>query len=184
MTRPPAIPGRRAWENRAVEKIDEHWSCDVCHEEAVTVAWRTEEAPDLEPVDVRARCPICGNVKELSFRPGTDPNTEETYTLWEWMRRGETEQASRHSVDLEPDVPAPPEGASPDVGLTEDELLSFEVKASQCQPPHVASTWTLVPPVNEWYAADVPRLVEEVRRLNPRLVKGGAPPVPGPRGGG
>jgi hypothetical protein len=45
------------------------------------------------------------------------------------------------------------------------------VKASQCRPPHVASTWTLVPPVNEWYAADVPRLVEEVRRLRDKVSK-------------
>jgi hypothetical protein len=154
-----------------MEKIDEHWSCDACHEEAVTVAWRTEEAPDLEPVDVRARCPVCGNVQELSFRPGTDANTEETYTLGEWMRRGETERASRHSVDLEPDPVSAVEAGRAAAGLTEDELASFEVKAGQCRPPHVASTWTLVPPVNEWYAADVPRLVEEVRRLNPKLAK-------------
>jgi hypothetical protein len=154
-----------------VEKINEHWSCNGCHEEAVTVAWRTEEAPDLEPVDVRAKCPVCGNVKELSFRPGTDANTEETYTLGEWMRRGETEQATRHAVDLEAGAETAVETAAPpaDVGLTEDDLASYEVKASQCRPPHVASTWTLVPPVNEWYAADVPRLIEEVRRLNPRF---------------
>jgi hypothetical protein len=155
-----------------VEKIDEHWSCDSCHEEAVTVAWRTEEAPDLEPVDVRARCPVCGNVQELSFRPGTDANTEETYTLTEWMKRGQTERATRHSVDLEP---APPPSAETtrrlEAGLTEDDLESYEVKANQCQPPHVASTWTLVPPVKEWYAADVPRLVEEIRRLNPKVGK-------------
>jgi len=149
-----------------MEKIDEHWSCDVCHEEAVTVAWRTQEAPELEPVDVRAKCPVCGNVQELSFRPGTDANTEETYTLSEWTRRGETERATRHSVDLEPESPPPPFPApAPDAALTEDELLSYEVKASLCRPPHVAASWTLVPPVNEWYAADVPRLVEEVRRL-------------------
>jgi hypothetical protein len=84
------------------------------------------------------------------------------------MKRGETEQASRHSVDLEPE-PVPAALAAPgDAGLTPDDLESFEVKASQCRPPHVASTWTLVPPVNEWYAADVPRLVEEVRRLRRR----------------
>jgi len=154
-----------------MEKVDERWTCDGCHEESVTVAWRTEEAPDLEPVDVRAKCPICGHVKELSFRPGTDANTEETYTLVEWMRRGETERATRHSVDLASEH-APPAGtAAADAALTEDDLQSFEVKASQCRPPHVASTWALVPPVNEWYAADVPRLVEEVRRLNPNLVK-------------
>jgi hypothetical protein len=155
-----------------VEKLNEHWSCDVCHEEAVTVAWRTEEAPELEPVDVRAKCPVCGNVQELSFRPGTDPNTEETYTLSEWTRRGETERATRHSVDLEPDPEPSAAGApTPDLALTEDDLASYEVKASQCRPPHVASTWTLVPPVNEWYAADIPRLVEEIRRLSPRLGK-------------
>lgn len=165
-----------------MEKLEERWNCDGCHEDCVTVAWRVDEAPDLEPVDVRAKCPICGNVKELSFFPGTDPNTEETYTLEEWTRRGGTERASRHSVDLEP--PAPAEAAGPpEVGLTEDDLSSYEVKASQCQPPHVASTWTLVPPVNEWYAADVPRLVEEIRRLNPRLGKFG-PPIPGAEGGG
>lgn len=152
-----------------MEKLDERWTCDNCHEEAVSVAWRTEEAPDLEPVDVRARCPVCGHVKELSFKPGTDPNTEETYTLAEWMKRGETEQASRHSVDLtEPGETALTAAAAADAGLTAEDLESFEVKAGQCRPPHVASTWTLVPPVNEWYAADVPRLVQEVRRLNPR----------------
>ena len=168
-----------------MEKIDEHWSCDSCHEEAVTVAWRTEEAPDLEPVDVRAKCPVCGNVKELSFRPGTDANTEETYALAEWIRRGETERATRHAVDREPATSAAAEGARrAAAGLTEEELESYEVKASQCRPPHVASTWTLVPPVNEWYAADVPRLVEEVRRLNPRLVKLGAPPSRAGRGDG
>jgi hypothetical protein len=169
-----------------VEKINEHWSCDGCHEELVTVAWRTEEAPDLEPVDVRAKCPICGHVKELSFRPGTDPNTEETYTLVEWVRRGETERATRHAVDLDPEPePESPTGpAAPDVGLTEEDLEAYEVKASQCLPPHVASTWTLVPPVNEWYAADVPRLVEEVRRLNPNIVKIASPPSGNaPRGG-
>ena len=155
-----------------MEKLEERWNCDGCHEDCVTVAWRTDEAPDLEPVDVRAKCPICGNVKELSFRPGTDPNTEETYTLEEWVRRGETERATRHAVDLEHEATAPAEGARPpDVALTEDDLLSYEVKASQCLPPHVASTWTLVPPINEWYAADVPRLVEEIRRLNPTLAK-------------
>lgn len=155
-----------------MEKLNEHWYCDACHEEAVTVAWRTQEAPDLEPVDVRAKCPVCGNVQKLSFRPGTDANTEETYTLSEWTRRGETEQATRHSVDLEPEPPRSSDRAHrPDAGLTEDDLAEYEVKASQCRPPHVASTWTLVPPVNEWYAADVPRLVEEVRRLNPRLAK-------------
>lgn len=144
------------------------------------MAWRTEEAPDLEPVDVRARCPVCGNVQELSFRPGTDPNTEETYTLSEWMRRGETERATRHSVDLEPE-PLAAEPSPIDPGLTADDLTEFEVKASQCRPPHVASTWTLVPPVNEWYAADVPRLIEEVRRLNPRLAR--IEPPAGARGG-
>ena len=136
------------------------------------MAWRTEEAPALEPVDVRARCPVCGNVQELSFRPGTDANTEETYSLAEWMKRGETERATRHAVDLEPAPEVPAEVARRrDAALTEDELESYEVKAGQCRPPHVASTWTLVPPVNEWYAADVPRLVEEVRRLNPKLVR-------------
>jgi len=158
-----------------MEKLDEHWSCDACHEEAVTVAWRTEEAPDLEPVNLRARCPVCGNTQVLSFRPGTDANTEETYTLGEWIRRGETERASRHSVDLDPDPVPAVEAASADAGLTEEDLASFEVKAGQCRPPHVASTWALVPPVNEWYAADVPRLVEEVRRLNPKLARIGGP---------
>ena len=154
-----------------MEKLDERWTCDGCHEESVTVAWRTEEAPDLEPVDVRAKCPICGHVKELSFRPGTDANTEETYTLVEWMRRGETERATRHAVDLEAETAAAIEATRPDPGLTEEDLHAYAVKADQCRPPHVASTWTLVPPVNEWYAADVTRLVEEVRRLNPTLMK-------------
>ena len=158
-----------------MEKIDEHWSCDSCHEEAVTVAWRTEEAPDLEPVNVRARCPVCGNVQVLSFRPGTDANTEETYTLGEWMRRGETERATRHSVDLDPETTLAEQAAiaKAEAALTEEDLASYEHKAGQCRPPHVASTWTLVPPVNEWYAADVTRLVEEVRRLNPKLGKVG-----------
>ena len=163
-----------------MEKLDEHWFCDACHEEAVTVAWRTADDPELEPVDVRAKCPVCGNVQELSFRPGTDPNTEETYTLAEWMRRGETERATRHSVDLEPSPEGEPQG---DQGLTADDLTEFEVKATQCRPPHVASSWTLVPPVNEWYAADVPRLVEEIRRLNARLAKAAPRPSGGARGG-
>ena len=38
-------------------------------------------------------------------------------------------------------------------------------KAEQCQAPHVAASWSLVPPVNEWYGTDVPRLLAEVRRL-------------------
>jgi hypothetical protein len=89
------------------------------------------------------------------------------------MRRGETERATRHSVDLErePEPAADRQSSPADAGLTTDDLTEFEVKATQCRPPHVASTWTLVPPVNEWYAADVPRLVEEIRRLNPRLGK-------------
>ena len=49
--------------------------------------------------------------------------------------------------------------------MTDDDLEEFDTKARQCQPPHIASTWNLVPPVNEWYARDVPRLVAEVRRL-------------------
>jgi hypothetical protein len=49
--------------------------------------------------------------------------------------------------------------------VDDDDLEQFATKAEQCQPPHIASTWSLVPPVNEWYAADVPRLLEEVRRL-------------------
>jgi hypothetical protein len=169
-----------------MEKLEERWNCDVCHEGAVTVAWRIAEDPDLEPVDVRAKCPVCGNVQELSFRPGTDPNTEETYTLDEWMRRGETERATRHAVDLEarpePDAAADAVGGT-DAALTADDLAAYEVKASQCRPPHVASSWTLVPPVNEWYAADVPRLVQEIRRLNPLIGKLAALPPGGTRGG-
>jgi hypothetical protein len=73
-------------------------------------------------------------------------------------------------VDLDPEpVGEPSPEAEP--GLTADDLTEFEVKATQCRPPHVASTWTLVPPINEWYAADVPRLIGEIRRLNPRLGK-------------
>jgi hypothetical protein len=53
--------------------------------------------------------------------------------------------------------------------ITEREMLQLEAKAEQCQPPHLASTWELVPPVNEWYASDVPRLVAEVRRLRGQL---------------
>ena len=155
-----------------MEKLDERWACDNCHEEAVSVAWRTEEAPDLEPVDVRARCPVCGHVKELSFKPGTDPNTEETYTLAEWTKRGGTERATRHSVDLDAEPASPSAEVAAEPRLTAADLESFEVKAGQCRPPHVASTWTLTPPVNEWYAADVPRLVEEVRRLRNEAPRG------------
>ena len=67
--------------------------------------------------------------------------------------------------------------------LSEEDLQELETKSRQCQPPHLASTWQLVPPVNEWYAADVPRLIEEIRRLNPRLAKLELPPG-GARGGG
>jgi hypothetical protein len=144
-----------------VEKLSVRWNCEACHEDIVTVAWKTRESEDLEPVPVRARCPVCGNVSVRSFRPGTDPNTHESYTQEEWSKRGETERATRHSVD---GLPAEPEDETPE-GVTDDDLQEFETKADQCQPPHVASTWNLVPPVNEWYAQDVPRLVAEVRRL-------------------
>ena len=53
-----------------MDKIDVQWRCEVCHEEAVTVAWRGR-SEDLEPVMVRTKCPICGNVSTRSFRPGT-----------------------------------------------------------------------------------------------------------------
>lgn len=144
-----------------MEKVSLRWSCESCHDDVVTVAWKKRDSEDLEPVPVRARCPVCGNVSLRSFRPGTDPNTHESYTLEEWLRRGETERATRHSVDgRDPDGPDEPAGA-----ITEDELEELDTKARHCQPPHIAATWNLVPPVNEWYARDVPRLVAEVRKL-------------------
>ena len=45
-----------------MEKLSLHWRCESCHEENVTVAWRTRETDDLEPVTVRAKCPICSVV--------------------------------------------------------------------------------------------------------------------------
>lgn len=144
-----------------MEKLSLRWNCESCHEDVVTVAWKTREADDLEPVPVRARCPVCGNISLRSFRPGTDPNTHESYTLEEWMKRGETERATRHAVDdLEPERDEAEAGP-----VTDEDLEEFETKARQCQPPHFAATWNLVPPVNEWYARDVPRLIAEVRRL-------------------
>jgi hypothetical protein len=150
-----------------MDKVTVRWTCDSCHEECVSVAWRrASDAEDFEPVIVRARCPICGNVGPRAFRPGTDENTHETYTLAEWTKRGETERATRHAIlgreerDEEP---------AADRELSEEDLQEFDTKTRQCQPPHLASTWQLVPPVNEWYAADVPRLVAEVRRLRARL---------------
>lgn len=143
-----------------MEKLSLRWNCESCHEEVVTVAWKTRESDDLEPVSVRARCPVCGNVSLRSFRPGTDPNTHESYTLEEWLKRGETERATRHAVD---GLEAEPEGEAGTI--TEEALEEFDTKARQCQPPHIAASWNLVPPVNEWYANDVPRLVAEVRRL-------------------
>ena len=150
-----------------MEKLSVRWTCESCHEECVTVAWRTRDAEDLEPVTVRCKCPICGNVLPRYFKPGTDPNTEETYTMSEWMKRGETERATRHAVaglDELPDVEFDRTGE-----ITDEEIAQLETKAEQCQPPHLASTWELVPPVNEWYAADVPRLLAEVRRLRAQL---------------
>lgn len=148
-----------------MEKLSLRWNCESCHEDVVTVAWKTRESEDLEPVPVRARCPVCGNVSLRSFRPGTDPNTHESYTLEEWLKRGETERATRHAVDgREPDSLEEPAGA-----ITDEDLEELDTKARQCQPPHIASTWNLVPPVNEWYARDVQRLVAEVRRLREEL---------------
>ena len=146
-----------------MEKVSVRWTCEQCHEDCVSVAWRrSADAEDLEPVIVRARCPICGNVGPRAFRPGTDGNTHETYTLAEWTKRGETERATRHAVEGmdEREAERPEERE-----ISDHDLQEFETKARQCQPPHLASTWQLVPPVNEWYAADVPRLVAEVRRL-------------------
>ena len=150
-----------------MEKLSLRWNCEECHEDLVTVAWKTRESEDLEPVPVRARCPVCGNVSQRSFRPGTDPNTHESYTNEEWLKRGETERATRHAIDgMEPEAEEEQPGA-----VAEDDLEEFETKARQCQPPHLASTWNLVPPVNEWYGRDVPRLVEEVRRLREDLAR-------------
>jgi hypothetical protein len=144
-----------------MNKIDVQWQCEVCHEEAVTVAWRGR-SEDLEPVMIRTKCPICGNVSNRSFRPGTLGDTEETYTLAEWLKRGSKEKAIDRTraphEDEEEDEPEP-------TTLLAEEMEEMDTKAEQCQPPHIASTWSLVPPVNEWYAADVPRLLAEVRRL-------------------
>ena len=144
-----------------MEKLSLRWNCESCHEDVVTVAWKTREPDDLEPVPVRARCPVCSNISLRSFRPGTDPNTHESYTLEEWLKRGETERATRHAVDgLGPEPTDEPPAA-----VSDEDLEEFDTKSRQCQPPHIAATWNLVPPVNEWYARDVPRLVAEVRRL-------------------
>ena len=145
----------------SMEKVNQRWTCESCHNECVTVAWRTREPESLDPVEIRARCAVCGNISARSFRPGTDPNTDETYTIEEWTKRGETERASRHLVEgafhEEPEVAGK---------LTAEEVELLESKVRQCLPPHLASTWNLVPPVNEWYATDVPRLLAEVRRLH------------------
>ena len=140
-----------------MDKIDVQWRCEACHEEAVTVAWRGK-SEDLEPVMVRTRCPICGNVSTRSFRPGTLADTEETYTLDEWVKRGGKEKAidRTRAPHEEEDLELSPMTISPEEMAT---------KAEQCQPPHIAASWSLVPPVNEWYGADVPRLLAEVRRL-------------------
>ena len=45
-----------------MEKVSISWTCESCHEENVTVAWRTRDTDDLEPVTIRAKCPICGVV--------------------------------------------------------------------------------------------------------------------------
>ena len=151
-----------------MDKIDVQWRCEVCHEEAVTVAWRGR-SEDLEPVMVRTKCPICGNVSTRSFRPGTLADTEETYTLDEWLKRGGQEKA----IDR---TRGPHEEEEPELEpmtISADEMEELETKVEQCQPPHIASTWSLVPPVNEWYRADVPRLLAEIRRLrkeNERLL--------------
>jgi hypothetical protein len=149
-----------AGEGRIMDKIDVQWRCEACHEEAVTVAWRGK-SDDLEPVMVRTRCPICGNVSTRSFRPGTLADTEETYTLDEWVKRGGKEKAidRTRGPHEEEDLELSPMTISP------DEMAEMETKADQCQPPHIAASWSLVPPVNEWYGADVPRLLAEVRRL-------------------
>jgi hypothetical protein len=150
-----------------MEKLSLRWNCESCHEDVVTVAWKTRESEDLEPIAVRARCPVCGNVSPRSFRPGTDPNTHESYTLEEWLKRGGTERATRHAVEgLEAEAAAEEPGA-----VTDEDLQELETKARQCQPPHIAATWSLVPPINEWYARDVPRLVGEVRRLRAELAR-------------
>ena len=144
-----------------MDKIDLQWRCEVCHEEAVTVAWRGK-SEDLEPVMVRTKCPICGNVSTRSFRPGTLADTEETYTLDEWVKRGGKEKAidrTRAPHEDDEDVELAP------MTISSEEMEEMDTKAEQCQPPHIAASWSLVPPVNEWYAADVPRLLAEVRRL-------------------
>jgi hypothetical protein len=154
-----------------LEKISQRWTCESCHHECVTVAWRATDPDELEPVEVRARCAVCGNVSPRAFRPGTDANTDETYTLDEWTKRGETERATRHVLDgdhLREDV-------APAGDLTAAEIEQLETKVRQCQPPHLAASWNLVPPVNEWYAADVPRLLAELKRVrasNARLLAG------------
>jgi len=144
-----------------MDKIDLQWRCESCHEEAVTVAWR-RKSDDLEPAMVRTKCPICGNVSTRSFRPGTLADTEETYTLEEWTKRGGKEKAidrTRAPHEEDDDLELAP------MTILPEEMEEMDTKAEQCQAPHVAASWSLVPPVNEWYGTDVPRLLAEVRRL-------------------
>ncbi|HEY3121929.1 MAG TPA: hypothetical protein VGL15_14990 [Vicinamibacteria bacterium] len=145
-------------------KTEIRWSCDTCHQSCITVASRNEDTPDVEPVLARVKCPICGGVSTKSFRPGTDPNTAESYAIEEWVNRlryRKTELLAEGRQAVQPPVPDE-EDPGP---LTDKDLDEIEAKVRQCQPPHLASTWTLVPPVNEWYARDVPRLLAELREL-------------------
>lgn len=150
-------------------KTEVRWTCDNCHQSCVTIASRDEDPADFEPVIARVKCPVCSGVSTKAFRPGTDPNTEESYTVEEWINRTryrklQPEVAPKRSERRPP--PAPEREPGP---LSESELDEIEAKARQCQPPHVASTWALVPPVNEWYAKDVPRLLSELRALRQRF---------------
>ena len=55
---------------------------------------------------MRARCPRVRQHLARSFRPGTDPNTHESYTLEEWLKRGRPSGPRAHAVD---GLPAEPE---------------------------------------------------------------------------
>jgi hypothetical protein len=145
-------------------KTEIRWICDSCHQSCITVASRNEDTPDVEPVLARVKCPVCGGVSTKSFRPGTNTNTAESYAIEEWVNRLRYRKTELLADGRKAEEPAAPE--EEDEGpLTDKDLEEIEAKVRQCQPPHLASTWTLVPPVNEWYARDVPRLLAELREL-------------------
>jgi hypothetical protein len=131
----------------------------ACHEEAVTVAWRGK-SEDLEPA-IFHEVPGLQQRQHPLVRPGTIADTEETYTLDEWTKRGKEKAIDRTRAPHEEDD----EFELAPMTISSEEMTEMDTKAEQCQPPHIASTWSLIPPVNEWYGADVQRLLAEVRRL-------------------